>query len=1083
MRFKKLYKFIEIIIIILFFNSFIKAVEDAGTYNQLGISEAQNKHYELAIKSFSMALQIEKNNPEIYINLADTCLKYVHNIILKKDSLLQIEKYLKMANACLKMGGYKLKIYEIKGENELLCPLDSKILKEKICKLKADALSLKNKVNFKMGKNIIKKPLISKKDADIKKPISVKNSKKKKEQQILKINEINETSKEKNKQHEYHFKALIQSNKKLLKQNVEYQDIVISLKEKLLHQENDYEKKIKSFKILYQQENKRAEAAINKLQTQSQDKKDIHHNQKYKLQSNLQKMSNQLQLKIHNMEVELNNQKTAYEEKIAGLENNLEYRSNQFIQKYNTLQENIKSQKVFYNQQLMEKDKQIKQKNDICQDTVKKLQVQLNEKNDSQQSHIVELKNNAHQMTNKYQGVIISLKDKIKSQENYLKKSEKQYARENKKKESKINELKKKIKEIKKENKDIIASAEDKLKNYNSNNKNYKKIAELNKNLFQENLQYQVTIINLNKNLEKNKKKEDFLQKYNTELEQDVQLLKKDNRKYSSQIEKLEDKLKNKEHFYIEELTKKDKELKKINSSNEKKIKELKKNTHNKIYVLERKDKQSKNEISKYKKKIIKLSSNIKSKEKMLNKIKEDEINTKKKYKKMIKLEKSYKHIINDLKKEIQKSKKEKETFSFKINKLKQDNKQIKFDLRKYEKRERIIIQKDSNNKDKIKSTEVLVLKQNKDIEILNNNLDLISERIKNKDKQIINLKNQLTNTISLNKQMKNQIKELTTISLQKAKIQRRMILQNDEKDNKIKQLNNKISFYNKQLQKERFYNNKLTRIISMKELIKKNKDKQKELKENEDINVIEKKEMFLLKTSGFNRIFKIPVLCYHSFDNENKYSISQAQFKKQMKYLHKNNYNVISIDKLIFHIENKIPFSKKVCVLTFDDGYSSVYKVAFPVLKKYNFPATLFLYTNGFIDIYPAALTWSQIREMAKYNITVQSHSHTHPWLHKRKKGESYKRYLKRVKWELETPKCLLENKLNISVDYFAFPFGGYNKDIIKLAKEAGYKALFNVDMGLPKITDNQYNLKRITISANYNLKIFKKLITKGTF
>ena len=119
----------------------------------------------------------------------------------------------------------------------------------------------------------------------------------------------------------------------------------------------------------------------------------------------------------------------------------------------------------------------------------------------------------------------------------------------------------------------------------------------------------------------------------------------------------------------------------------------------------------------------------------------------------------------------------------------------------------------------------------------------------------------------------------------------------------------------------------------------------------------------------------------------------------------------------------------------------------------------------------------------MMKHGISIQSHSHTHPILTKRKKSESHKLYLRRIRWELEISKIILENKLGINIDYFAFPGGRYDNTIIEMARKAGYKALFNVELGIPKISDNKYRLKRITINADYSLKIFEKLITKGTF
>ena len=65
--------------------------------------------------------------------------------------------------------------------------------------------------------------------------------------------------------------------------------------------------------------------------------------------------------------------------------------------------------------------------------------------------------------------------------------------------------------------------------------------------------------------------------------------------------------------------------------------------------------------------------------------------------------------------------------------------------------------------------------------------------------------------------------------------------------------------------------------------------------------------------------------------------------FEKQMEYLKNKEYQVISLTKLVEILESDELIPKKTVVLTFDDGYKDNYINAFPILKKYNFPATIF--------------------------------------------------------------------------------------------------------------------------------------------
>ena len=92
-----------------------------------------------------------------------------------------------------------------------------------------------------------------------------------------------------------------------------------------------------------------------------------------------------------------------------------------------------------------------------------------------------------------------------------------------------------------------------------------------------------------------------------------------------------------------------------------------------------------------------------------------------------------------------------------------------------------------------------------------------------------------------------------------------------------------------------------------------------------------------------------IPILTYHKFclgESTDEYTINIDHFKQQMDYLKENDYRVITVAQLLECIENNF-FPEKPIVITVDDGFKSVYTLAFPVLKEYGFPATLFLYTD----------------------------------------------------------------------------------------------------------------------------------------
>ncbi|MBR3622573.1 MAG: polysaccharide deacetylase family protein, partial [Selenomonadaceae bacterium] len=106
----------------------------------------------------------------------------------------------------------------------------------------------------------------------------------------------------------------------------------------------------------------------------------------------------------------------------------------------------------------------------------------------------------------------------------------------------------------------------------------------------------------------------------------------------------------------------------------------------------------------------------------------------------------------------------------------------------------------------------------------------------------------------------------------------------------------------------------------------------------------------------------KILVLNYHKIDNVNiSLSVPPAEFDKQMKYLKDNDYHTITPDELYASIEGREKLPENPVLITFDDGYADNYTNAYPILKKYDFKATIFVISSfvGNMDHY---VTWDEV-------------------------------------------------------------------------------------------------------------------------
>jgi len=226
-----------------------------------------------------------------------------------------------------------------------------------------------------------------------------------------------------------------------------------------------------------------------------------------------------------------------------------------------------------------------------------------------------------------------------------------------------------------------------------------------------------------------------------------------------------------------------------------------------------------------------------------------------------------------------------------------------------------------------------------------------------------------------------------------------------------------------------------------------------------------------------------IPILDYHNFtiEESSSYKINIIEFEKQMDYLAAHNYSVISLSELLKVLRTgKLP--PKPIAITIDDGFRSSYTLAYPVLKKYNFSATLFLYTN-FIEKNSYSLTWEEIREMTKNNIEIGSHTLSHCNLLKYKKNENYETYLARIRKEIFLSKEILENKIENKVKFFAYPYGTYDPTIKDLVIQAGYEGILNANSMNNTFDIDSFSLNRQIIFGQNSFNSFIRILNQRPF
>lgn len=224
-------------------------------------------------------------------------------------------------------------------------------------------------------------------------------------------------------------------------------------------------------------------------------------------------------------------------------------------------------------------------------------------------------------------------------------------------------------------------------------------------------------------------------------------------------------------------------------------------------------------------------------------------------------------------------------------------------------------------------------------------------------------------------------------------------------------------------------------------------------------------------------------ILMYHSISNKSNdpYSVTIDTFEKQLVYLIDNNYEIISLEELCSKIKRNKSMKNNV-VITFDDGYKDFIDNAFPILKKYNLPATVFIV----YELLGENANWSSnvkdemlmnkndIEFICKNGMNIGSHTSIHIDMTKLSDLE--------LQVELEKSKLFLEEH-NQNIFSLSFPWGRYDKREILYLKQFRFDCSCIVGNDYLCFDKCLYQLNRIVMKKDMTMNMFQNELTKSMF
>lgn len=217
-----------------------------------------------------------------------------------------------------------------------------------------------------------------------------------------------------------------------------------------------------------------------------------------------------------------------------------------------------------------------------------------------------------------------------------------------------------------------------------------------------------------------------------------------------------------------------------------------------------------------------------------------------------------------------------------------------------------------------------------------------------------------------------------------------------------------------------------------------------------------------------------IPILVYHSVDTKcssayRRWMVLPGEFNAHMGVLADNDYQPMTISSLAARLREGVPLPRRAIAITFDDGLSDFMTDALPVLRRYGFPATLYV-VSGYVGkssrwLAPlgegarAMLNWQELRDISEAGIEIGAHSVHHPQLDILT--------LAKASQEIVGSKRALEDGLGREVPSFAYPHGYFTRTTQSIVRGAGFTSACRVRHALASETEDLFALSRIVMTS----------------
>lgn len=222
-----------------------------------------------------------------------------------------------------------------------------------------------------------------------------------------------------------------------------------------------------------------------------------------------------------------------------------------------------------------------------------------------------------------------------------------------------------------------------------------------------------------------------------------------------------------------------------------------------------------------------------------------------------------------------------------------------------------------------------------------------------------------------------------------------------------------------------------------------------------------------------------VPVLTYSAFSESttDKITITGDDFEAQMRFLKQNGYQPIELAKFYDFLEFKDAIPEKAVVITIDDIGQGTYDIAYPILKQYEFPATIFVCTD-LVTGNENALDWDKLRTMQENGVAIEHRTKTLRNLTRRKTGETFEDYVLSVDREITVANLKFMDELGARRTFIAYPFGASNEMTVALLKKNAFRGGLTLAQGSNPFFTDSFAVSRTAIPGDMTMEQFEQVL-----